>query len=175
MIFGVYADSAEGLKEIDHLEQSLRAFGGKYSASEIRLYLPHEKCQELKDSPILNDSSRVRPQPINIDPESLDFFYSGKVFAAAMCEHSLAHDNHILVWLDCDTIFLRQPDEFDLAENICFGYRPVMHNLMSSLYTEPPNEFWSRVYELLTVSDDRFFPMMTHTDHQKFGRILTAV
>lgn len=167
LIFGTYADSARALREVSHLESSLRTFGGGFSNSEIRLFMPQDKCQELRDTQILTDSSRVRPQPINIDPQSIEFFYSGKVFAASLCEHALEQSQDILVWLDCDTIFLRQPDEFDLPEDICFGYRPVMHNLISSLYTEAPNEFWTRVYNLLNISGDKLFPMLTHTDRQE--------
>jgi len=167
VIFGVYADSEEDLKHIEILEKSLRTFGGKYRDSDIRLFVPKSQYEELRQSPLLTDNSRINLHPLTIDPRSEEFYYTGKVFAAALAEQIAAQDDQILVWIDSDTIFLRQPDEFDLAENICFGYRPVMHNLMSSLYHESPTDFWKRVYTLLSVQDEAFFPMLTHTDKQE--------
>ena len=167
MIFGVYADSEEYLKHVEILDKSLRTFCGKYRDSDICLFIPAENYEQLSQTPLLSDNSRIRSHPLTIDPCSQEFYYSGKVFAAALAEQIAEQDDQILVWLDSDTIFLGRPDEFDLAENICFGYRPVMHNLMSSLYHEPPTDFWKRVYELLGVQDEAFFPMLTHTDRQE--------
>lgn len=167
MIIGTYVSSEEEMKYVGILDESLRAFGGKYRDSNILLFVPESNFDKLSQVPLIADKARIDPHPLRIDPQSQAFFYTGKVFAAARAEQIAERKDQILVWMDSDTIILRQPDEFDLEESICFGFRPVMHNLMSSFYHEPPTDFWKRVYALLAISEEKFFPMLTHTDNQE--------
>jgi hypothetical protein len=96
--------------------------------------------------------------------EALQFPYARKVFAAAKAETDALRKASILVWMDDDTIFLKEPDEFNLKRGVAFGYRPVMHQLIGSLYSEPVDEFWARVYQKLEVPESAIFPMTTPAD-----------
>ena len=58
----------------------------------------------------------------------------------------------LLVWLDEDTVFLQDPEEFDLPEGIRLGYRPVMHRNIGLRMDEPIDAFWERVYADLSVA-----------------------
>ena len=51
-----------------------------------------------------------------------------------------------------------------LGSGVSFGYRPVTHKRIGSLYSEPPDEFWSRIYQKLSVPEDSIFPMSTVAD-----------
>jgi hypothetical protein len=88
------------------------------------------------------------------------------VFAAAAAEAEAAGSGDVLVWLDCDTVILREPSELLLPRSTALGYRPVMHNRSGSLFDRPPGTFWSRLYEVLEVDDASFFPMTTVADRE---------
>jgi hypothetical protein len=41
-----------------------------------------------------------------------------------------------------------------------------MHQNIGSLYSEPPDEFWSRVYKNLSIPESALFPMVTPADQK---------
>jgi hypothetical protein len=51
-----------------------------------------------------------------------------------------------------------------LAGGKSLGYRPVMHQNIGSLYSEKPDEFWTRLYRDLSVPEAAVFPMKTVAD-----------
>lgn len=174
IIFAAYADNADELWNICRLGESLRIFGGKCRKAPVWAYVPDnlniddERCiKKLKN---LEIDIRRSYTP----DEAKEFYYSGKTFASARAETAAEELTEILVWLDEDTIVLDHPEELLLAPNMVFGYRPVMHNRAGSLYGAPPNEFWSRIYELLGITDEMLFPTVTHVDQQKIRAYFQA-
>jgi hypothetical protein len=103
--------------------------------------------------------------PSEIPDPARRFFYGGKAYAAAAAERAAEGKYGLLIWLDDDTVVLDEPSEFALGSEISLAYTPVMHNRSGMLYDEEPNPFWARIYELLKLSDDELFPMVTPADH----------
>ena len=148
------------------LAESLRTFGGSLSQAPVWV-VAHEAVeitpvQESEFKRLGITLLRVAP------PDSLSWlYYADKPYAAAVAEQAAEGKAAVLVWLDNDSIFLTEPTELLLADSLCLAWRPVMHNRSGALYGEPPNPFWARIYERLSLTDDMLFPMVTPADQQK--------
>jgi hypothetical protein len=92
------------------------------------------------------------------------FYYAAKVFAAARAEEQAEGRGGILAWLDEDTIVLQEPEAFALQPGRALAYRPVMHKNIGTLYAQPVDDFWARIYRKLSVPDSALFPMITPAD-----------
>jgi len=166
IIFASFAESIEKLDNILVMAESIRSFAGQYKNAPIWLYAPKELLETATDR-LQKLSSLGVEIKISRTPEgALRFPYARKVFAAGKAESEANGKTAILVWMDDDTVILQEPGVFALPDGVSLGYRPVMHKLIGSLYSEPPDEFWSRIYEVLSVPQSAMFPMETHTDHQ---------
>jgi hypothetical protein len=166
IIFATFAESEEQLSHAFVMSESIRAFTEKYKDSPIWIYVPEsipEIADEFGEKLALLD---VEIKTCSSPQDALRFYYARKVFAAAKAESESEAKTNILVWMDDDTVFLKEPSDFMFKDGICFGYRPVMHKLIGSTYSEPPDEFWSQIYDDLGVPDSAFFPMLTHTDQE---------
>ena len=60
-----------------------------------------------------------------------------------------------------DTLIIRPPVDFLLRKGISLAYRPVHHTRIGSVYNEPPDNFWSLIYQHCGVKADEAFPMET--------------
>jgi len=166
LILATYADSADKLHNACRFARSLRAFGGRLADAPVLLFVP----QELK---VCDEQILGRLQSLNVSlktsstPEQAQWlYYAGKVFAAGEAETMVEGDADILVWLDEDTVLLNEPCDFELGPDFDFAYVPVMHNRSGSLMAQPPDAFWSRIYEVLSITDDMLFPMLTPADKE---------
>ncbi|NIP43897.1 MAG: hypothetical protein GWO41_00965 [candidate division Zixibacteria bacterium] len=164
VIFGTFAESEHGLQNALVLAESIRTFAGKYQDAPVWVYVSQY-------TPEISDGLKARFAELGVKiknsrtPEdAMGFYYSSKVFASALAEKEAEGLGRILVWMDNDTVILSEPSEFILSSGIDFGYKPVMHKLIASSYTEPPDAFWARIYEMLGVAESSLFPMMTVTD-----------
>jgi len=173
-IFAAYAESVEALQHVYRLAESLRRFGGQFSDSPVWAYVPQGftiDSMELGRAPqSLNVGIRTSRTP----EEAQWFYYSGKVYAAAEAEAAAAGKAAVLVWMDEDTVILSDPSDFDLRAGTSFAYCPVMHNRSGSLYDQPPDDFWGRIYERLSITDDVLFPVVTRADQQKIRAYFQA-
>jgi hypothetical protein len=166
MIFAVFAENAEQLYHTLILAESIRTFAGKYAGDPIWIYLP-ESLLDMGEGVLEKLSSLdVEIKRSHTPPEALAFYYAAKVFAAAKAEAAAEGKAEFLVWMDEDTIVLREPADFNLERGMTFGYRPVMHRLIGSLYSEPPDDFWSSLYDKLSVPESSIFPMVTPADQK---------
>jgi len=164
MIFAAFAEDNGQLYHTLVLSESIREFAGKYRSCPIWIYMP-EKLPDTDPEMVAKLSSlKVEIKTSEAPVEALKFFYSKKVFAAAEAEAEAEDKTEILAWMDEDTILLKEPRDFVLAEGINLGYRPVMHQNIGSRYSEPPDEFWSRVYQKLSIPTAAIFPMITPAD-----------
>jgi hypothetical protein len=146
------------------MAQSIRSFGGKYKDAPIRVYVPTGLAEQAPETAARLRELDVEVRPSEAPEDASWFYYSAKVFAAARAEAEARGKVEILAWLDEDTIVLREPDEFILAEGKNLGYRPVMHKNIGLLYTEPVDAFWGRAFDLLAVPETSLFPMVTPAD-----------
>ncbi len=174
LVFGVFAESDEQLHHAIVLGESIRSFGGRFKDAPVWIYLP-------EGYPDLPGEIRRKLVLLNLTvhhvaaPEaSLKYYYARKVFAAGEAESMAADTADILVWMDEDTIILDEPGEFDLPETVRFAYRPVMHKQFASLFSEPPDEFWRRLYQRLNIPENRIFAMTTPADKKTIRAYFNA-
>jgi hypothetical protein len=144
------------------LAESIRSFGGDLSENPINFYTP-------RDGMRLSEAFRERLSglggtlvPFVIDDEPLGFPFMAHAFAAARAEEDA--NVGILAWLSPNTVVLGEPGDFLLGEGVSLGFRPVHHTLIGSRFDEPLDSFWSLIYELCGVPEERVFPMETHVD-----------
>jgi hypothetical protein len=174
IVFATYAQDKPELEQAIVLAKSLRSFGGGLKDSPFWLYLPAE-------APELAVRAEGLAKDLNIEtkssptPESAGwFYYSGKTFAAGNAEAAASGNYKILAWLDADNIIAQEPKDFILGKGISFGWRPVMLKHFGSDYNKPPDEFWSRLYEKLSVKSENIFPIITPVDNQQIRAYFNA-
>ena len=144
------------------LAESIRSFAGDLSENPINVYT-------LGDGAGLSEAFKERLSglggtlvPFVIDDELLGFPFMAHAFAAARAEEDAKAG--VLAWLSPNTVVLGEPRDFLLGEGISLGFRPVHHTLIGSRFHEPLDPFWSLLYELCGVPEERVFPMETHVD-----------
>ncbi len=164
VIFASYAGDSEQLHNTLILVESVRTFGGQFADAPVWIYTPANllKTQENLVKRLVSLGAEVRSSDTPRD--SHDVPYAGKVFAAAHAEGAAKGAASILVWMDEDTVVLKEPRDLLLVQGKSLGYRPVMHQNIGSLYSERPDAFWRRVYEKLSVPESAVFPMKTVAD-----------
>jgi len=174
IVFATYAQDKEDLHWALVMFESVRSFAGNFKDSPLWLYLV-DATPEIETLVAVRQSAlgyvvKKCPTPI----EARSFFFYGKVFASAMAEGEAAGRFKFLAWLDPDVVFVGQPDAFILPENVSLGCRPVMHQLIGSSYDQPPDEFWSRLYQKLDVPDSAIFPVVTPIDEARIRAYFNA-
>ena len=175
MIFSVFAETPEQLNHALVLVESVRTFCGEFADSPVWIYMPESlktgQTESIKRLTELKAECRLSPEPI---PETARMYYAQKVYAASAAEQAAEKESSLLIWMDEDTVFLRQPDCLKLEKGIVFGYRPVMHNRSGVAWESEPNPFWQRIYELLNVNESMMFPMVTPADQIKIQPYFNA-
>ncbi|NMC44468.1 MAG: hypothetical protein GYA46_11170 [candidate division Zixibacteria bacterium] len=164
IIFATYASDDKAMHWSLVMAESIRQFGGSMRNAPIWIY-------RADDHPVGDTTLSRRAKALNIavktsrNPAEADgFWFADKVYASAAAEAEAEGQAGILAWLDPDEVFAKEPTEFLLPEGISLGYRPVIHKLIGSLWSEPPDEFWTRVFSLLSVPDSAIFSVVSPLD-----------
>lgn len=174
IVFATFAQDKAELKQAIVLSKSLRSFGEDFKDSPFWLYLPAEapelavRARELAKGLAVEIKSSPTPESAGW------FYYSGKTFAAGNAEAAASGDFKILAWLDADNIIVQEPKDFILSKGISFGWRPVMLKLIGSDYSKPPDEFWSRLYQIFSIDQQKVFPITTPVDNQQIRAYFNA-
>jgi hypothetical protein len=164
VVFASYADDGEQLHNALVLVESIRTFGGQFADAPVWIYAPASVLKSQGGLVKRCAGLEAETKPSDAPREALAFPFAGKVFAAARAEAAAKGAASILVWMDEDTVVLKEPRDLLLAQGASLGYRPVMHRNIGSLYSERPDAFWRRVYEKLSVPESAMFPMKTVAD-----------
>jgi hypothetical protein len=146
------------------LAESIRAFAGAYSTSPI-WFMVGEATEKFSDA-FLGVASALNveivPFTTGLGAHRIPFLI--EAYAAAHAESLASGAFDVLVWLNGNTLVLKQPDAFELPEGTLLGYRPVHHTLVGSYYSEPLDSFWSLIYEICKVPQEQVFPMTPHVE-----------
>ena len=144
--------------------KSVRDFAGALSTSRILLFYPEIQKQLSQTFSDRMSNLNVELIPFELDLEVLRFPFTAHAQAAALAESMSLGKSRILAWLANNTIFLREPKEFLLPDSISLGYRPVHHTLLGLRYNEPLDPFWTYIYEICNVPEEKVFPMKPHVE-----------
>lgn len=147
------------------LTESIREYGGELSRSPIWCFVPDfgpSPSEAFKEKMAALNTELIS---FEIERETARFFFAADIRAAALAESLALGKTDILVWLSPNTIILKEPENFLLDDGKDLGYRPVHHTNVGSLYDTSLDAFWSLVYQLCEVPEDRIFPMRTHVDN----------
>jgi hypothetical protein len=174
MVFASYAADAEQIAHTLILAESIRDFCAGGKDAPVWVFAPKEALGGEGTARAKFDALGVELLAIETPGGAADVPFGGKVFAAAAAEEKAAGRAQILAWLDEDTIVLAEPAEFDLPAAVTFGYRPVMHRRIGSLFEQPVDAFWGRVYELLSVREESVFAVTTPADGKKIRAYFNA-
>jgi len=164
LVFVSFVGNDVQLARVGNLTASIREFAGRYAEAPIWVYGPAELL--ARDTAALNrlNALGVEVKTIAVPDETAWYFGSGMVMAAAKAEIEASGVARVVVLMGSDTIVLDEPSEFDLADGVNLGYRPVMHKNINPLMSEPLSPYWLRAYEILGVKEASFFPMVTPAD-----------
>jgi hypothetical protein len=164
ILFASYAEYPQQVRRSLVFCESVRTFAGSMSQAPIRVYLSEglpALPEELREA---FSSLGVELRRFDVPEEARKFVLAGKPFAAAQAEAEASGEAEILAFLDANIIVLGEPRDFLLVTDKDFAYRPVMHKNIGTLYGEPPDAFWSRLYQKLNVTEDALFPMLGVAD-----------
>ncbi len=146
------------------LAESIRSFGSALSRAPIWFFVPDYGEPLSEDTRDRLLALGVTLTPFEIDPEVARFPFTGDAEAAANAESRALSRADFIAWLNPNTLVLREPSDFLLPKGKVLGYRPVHHTNVGSRYGEPIDPFWSLIYRLCEVPEERVFPMRTHVD-----------
>ncbi|MFB0509261.1 MAG: hypothetical protein ACETVX_02080 [bacterium] len=156
------------------LADSIRTFAGSLAQTPIWFFVPEYGKQlspEIKEKLV---AMKVKLIQYEIDNEVLRFPFTADIIATSLAESKASGQADLLAWLGTNTIFLQEPSEFVLPDDKNFGYRPVHHTLVGSLYDKPLDRFWTLIYQYCKVPDDQIFPMTTHVDGNRIRPYFNA-
>jgi hypothetical protein len=135
------------------LFESIRRYTGAFSNSEIFALSPRKGIG-------ISQQARTRLRELQVhyidkvlNTECPEYGSANRVVAAAYVAAMNAHD--VLVVLDSDTLFLREPREFDLPDDIDVAVRPVdTHGICSEGPHDPRDLYWRRLCDTFQVRYD---------------------
>jgi len=167
VIFASYADNGVHLRNAAVMTESIRDFGGHVKDAPVWIYAPEGLLKKQRDVVKKLIALGAQVKASEAPGESSGVPSAGKVFAAAKAEGEANGAAAVLVWMDNDTVVLKDPKDLLLAEGLSLGYRPVAYQNIGSLYAEPPDAFWSGLYRKLSVPASALFPMRTAVDGKR--------
>ncbi|MBU0936933.1 MAG: DJ-1/PfpI family protein [Spirochaetes bacterium] len=149
------------------LVESLRAMGGRLKDAPVYCLVPAGAEPAALPEAAAQSLAKAGCSLYQFvtDPETATLPFAAKARAAAEAEILAAADGaDLLVWLDSDTVFLREPTEFFLPPNALLAARPVHHTLIASAWQDAPNAYWQTVLGLCAVPPSAVFPVQTVMD-----------
>lgn len=156
------------------LAESIRAFGGSLSNSPLQALLPETdgKLSEATGEQLA--ALGVRLIPFEIAPEVRQFPFAVKALAAAAAGSQADAQADFLVWMDVDSIVIREPRQLILDQGKNLGCRPVDHTNIGSPYDKPVDAFWELIYQGCGVSENRVFPVTGTVDQARMRAYFNA-
>ncbi len=164
ILFVTYAEYEDEVYGCLVLCESIRTFAGSLSQAPIRVYLPQNLLKSSENYQDRFSGLSVEIRSIQPPGEAMKYFLGGKPFAAAQAEHDAAKEADLLALLAPNTILIQEPRDFMLEAGKKFAYSPVHHQNIGSLYSKPPDPFWKRLYQILSVPESTLFPMGSLAD-----------
>ena len=155
----------ESESEVNLLSRNLTQYGGRY-----RNY-PHVffKLPEVEQLSSLTEAVNVNELiTLSCSQELLDFPFAAKVIAAAEAEvKAKSLNSSELIWLDPDSLLFNEPIDLHLLKQEKIAISPVHLCNISSLSSDPIDDYWKLVYAHCHVPEERIFMIDTMIDQIK--------
>ncbi|MBN2055309.1 hypothetical protein JW905_10325 [bacterium] len=145
------------------LVESLRRFGGALAGMPVDVLVPTGYGELSGDEHRRFGKLAVSPRSFELSAAYAHFPFAAKVAAAAVAEQAAAGSGSF-VWMDTESLILAEPWCFHLPAGTNLAYRPVDHTLIGSRLAQPPDAFWSSIYEDCGVPADSLFSMTASVD-----------
>ena len=149
------------------LAESIRDFAGSLAQSQIWIIIQGGEEQLSESVRERLTQLDVKLIPCRFPSEIIRFPLAVLPFAASISEAKSKDVTEYLAWLGSDTLVLRNPEDFILQNQKAIGVVPVHHTLVGSLYEEPLDPFWTRIYNFFKISQDHVFPIIAQVDGLK--------
>jgi hypothetical protein len=166
IIFMTCVQSPDQLGQALVLARSIRTFGGSVAQVPVWLYLssrlpaiPEAVGREMTDL-------GVEVRSYTAPEVSGRYLLGEKPFAAARAEEAATATAGLIVLLDPNTLVLSEPRELLLPPDKDFGFSPVHHQNVGSWYEAAPDDWWTRIYQVLDIPPASLWPMETLADRR---------
>jgi hypothetical protein len=173
MAFACLAGTEAQARHALLLAESLRAFGGRLAGSPVMALIPVAGVvgPELEAGLLSCDADLVPfalPAPLDKVP------LAERAAGAAQAEVAAQEIARLLVWLDSDSLILREPLGLQIRPEARIGCRPVDLRLIGSPWDEKPDAFWEAIYAGCGVKHDSIFPVRTTVEGQAIRAYFNA-
>lgn len=144
-----YVDSDRKVAQAALMIESLRTFAGSLSTIPILVF--HGGDGTLDIGELIGEG--VTLHHLDIPEELKHFPLAGKVFACAAGEKRALEGTNSLVWMAPDCLVVSPPVLFHLGGEFDAALRPVHITNVGSPAGEPPDHFWTTVFEAVGTRD----------------------
>ncbi len=152
----------ENTREAALLAKNLVRFSGHFN--ECLHWIFEIPAPKAGSEVLPSNPNFIRFAP-SIPTDAARFPFADKVFIAAeaeqLAEESLAPQ---LVWMDTDTLVMKEPQALILKEGIKIAIPPVHIQNISSRMDQASDGFWQLIYSHCRVSKNHIFQMTTVVD-----------
>jgi len=163
IIFSMAVFPGKPEQEASLFVKSLRKFGGIYQDARVLLLAPQGMALTPSVVKTLEDLD-CEFVFTAVEAEWLNFPFAAKTMLSGVAESLVDGKTSFLVWIDRDSLIIQEPKALVLPPEKIFGYRPVDHKNIGSLYDAPTDNFWQLIYEKIGVSEEMLFPIKTSID-----------
>ena len=145
------------------LAESVRKYAGELSNVPVRIFVPSGLAPAIADQGEKLATLDVEISEVVVPEQAFNYILGAKPFLAARAEKDADGVDFVAI-LAPNTIVLQPPTDFVLPEGVALGYSTVHHQNIGSAASEPLDDFWSRLYQVVGVSGGRVFTNETLAD-----------
>ena len=134
--------------------QSIRQYGGRFSGCPIYALSPRAGHDISREGRVQLDQLGVTYIDTILNTECTEYGSANRVAAAAHVEGRYSHE--VLVVLDSDTLFLREPEKLLLSPEVDVAVRPVdVKGMCTNGPTDPFDRYWRELCRYSNVDYDQ--------------------
>jgi hypothetical protein len=163
IVFAIPVDYEHQILGALILAESVRKFGGELSDVPVRFYIPSGLAPAVVGRAGRLAGLGVEVSEVAVPDAALSYVLGAKPFLAAQAERE-AEGADLVAILAPNTIVLQSPTAFVLPRGVALGYSTVHHQNIGSVASEPLDDFWGRLYQVLGVSSPDVFTNETLAD-----------
>ncbi len=165
LLIVVPVDYEEEIQGALILGESIRTFGAALSDVPVRVYIPAQLGPLLEERREEFAKRQLEIREVEVPEDAFRYVLGAKPFTTAQAERD-AKGVDLIAVMAPNTIVLTAPEAMLLPEGAGLGYSTVHHQNVGSLASEPPDQFWRRVYSVLNVPEGRIFTNDTLADRK---------